>query len=237
MILVKAATGPRRRILFLGGRSFEFEEVVADHRGHRQLSIVERGQGLRREVVLLGFEVQWTARKLRTESCMSDRHSFSGRLEGKGQSVATWLRDEDNGGFSVQIVVTSKGKRTQIYLPMLEFGDRWEGVALVIEGFAIGPEGGSKRGEDKGVMIEKRVVPKPGGTIGPIGGVKVVNGVAEEGWFQYLDRAVVGKVGLRGDKGVGFLAMTEWVGRWWKEFGKVKIRPIRGQDFLFVLPT
>lgn len=72
-------------------------------------------------------------------------------------------------------------------------------------------------------MIEKRAILKPGGTIGPIGGVEVMNGVAEEGWFQYLNRAIVGKVGLRGDKGLGFLAMTEWVDRWWKEFGKVEI--------------
>lgn len=119
---MKVATGPRHRILFLGGRSFEFEEAIADHRGHRQLSIVERGQGLRREVVLSGFEVQWTARKLRTASRMSDRYSFLGRLEGKGRSVATWLLGEDNGGSSVQIVVTLEGKRTQIYLPMSEFG-------------------------------------------------------------------------------------------------------------------
>lgn len=32
-------------------------------------------------------------------------------------------------------------------------------------------------------MIEKRAILKPGGTIGPIGGVEVMNGVAEEGWF------------------------------------------------------
>lgn len=63
------------------------------------------------------------------------------------------------------------------------------------------------------MMIEKRAILKPGGTIGPIGGVEVMNGVAEEGWFQYLNRAIVGKVGLRGDKGLGFLAMTEWVDR------------------------
>lgn len=87
------------------------------------------------------------------------------------------------------------------------------------------------------MVIEKRTVPKFGGTIGPSAGVKVVNGVAEKGWFNFLNRPVVGTMGLRGDKGVGFLAMTEWVRRWRKEFGEMEIRPIGGQNFLFVLPT
>lgn len=142
MILVKTAMRPRRRILFLGGKSFEFKEAITDRRGHRQLSIVERGQGLRREVMLLGFEVQWTILKLKTPSRVADRPSFLGRIEGKGRSVVTWLRGEDNGGFSVQIVVTLAGKRTQIYLPMSKCGDGCEGVALVIEGFTIGLDGG-----------------------------------------------------------------------------------------------
>lgn len=42
----------------------------------------------------------------------------------------------------MQIVVTLAGKRTQIYLPMSECGDGWKGVALVIEGFTIGLDGG-----------------------------------------------------------------------------------------------
>lgn len=58
------------------------------------------------------------------------------------------------------------------------------------------------------MVIEKRTVPKFGRTIGPSAGVKVVNGIAEEGWFSFLNRVVVGTVGLRVDKGVGFLAMT-----------------------------
>lgn len=86
---MKMTTGPRRRILFLGGKSFEFEEAIADRKGHRQLSIVERGQGLRQEVVLSGFEVQWTILKLRAVSRVADRPSFLGRIEGNGRSVAT----------------------------------------------------------------------------------------------------------------------------------------------------
>lgn len=37
--------------------------------------------------------------------------------------------------------------------------------------------------------------------------------VEEKGWFGLLNRDLVGKVGVVGNKGVGFSAMTEWVGR------------------------
>lgn len=49
--------GPRRRMLFLGGRSFEFQEETVNQRGHRRLGIVERGSSLRQEMILIGFEV------------------------------------------------------------------------------------------------------------------------------------------------------------------------------------
>lgn len=160
---------------------------------------------------------------------MVNCQSFLGRLERTRHSVANWIRDEENGGLSVQIVVMTEGKRTQVFLPMSEFGNGWEGVALVIEGFAIGAErapkdgGGNGGNEDKGLMTGKRVASPLGRAIGLIGRVEVVQGVAEERWFSLLNRAFVGRVGFRGEKGVSFLAMTDWVRRWWKEFGEMEI--------------
>ncbi|GMQ06247.1 hypothetical protein CsSME_00050903 [Camellia sinensis var. sinensis] len=75
MFSVRAEVGPRHRILFLGGRSFEFQEEAVDQRGHRCLGIVECGSGLRREVILVGFEVN-----VRTQS-------FLGHLDGRSRSV------------------------------------------------------------------------------------------------------------------------------------------------------
>lgn len=48
MLPVAEDTGPRQRILFLGGRLFELEESSVDSIGRRSLPIVERGKGLRR---------------------------------------------------------------------------------------------------------------------------------------------------------------------------------------------
>lgn len=117
---------------------------------------------------------------------------------------------------------------------MSEFGDGWEGVALVIEGFTRGDGWVTRLGDTKGERIAKGADMVVTGACGPLkeGGDKV--GVAEEGWFGLLERALVGKVGLVGNTGVGFLAMKEWVGRWWK---MAKIRPIAGRDFLFVFPS
>ncbi|THG19944.1 hypothetical protein TEA_021565 [Camellia sinensis var. sinensis] len=55
-VIVGKETGPRCRILFLGGRSFKFQEETVDQRGYRRLGVVERGSGLWRDVVLVGFE-------------------------------------------------------------------------------------------------------------------------------------------------------------------------------------
>ena len=49
----------RRRLVFLGDSSFEFEEASSD--GRRGLTIVERGGGLRRMIFLVGAEIKWLA--------------------------------------------------------------------------------------------------------------------------------------------------------------------------------
>ncbi|THG19744.1 hypothetical protein TEA_003209 [Camellia sinensis var. sinensis] len=125
-------------ILFLGGQSFEIEEVAVDQRGCRRLAIVERGQGLWREVVLVGYKVRWIVSKLKEALCHPERPSFLGLLEGLRQSGAVWSRGEEGSGSLFQIVVTSKGKRTQVFLPQSDFEDGWECVALVLKGFTKG---------------------------------------------------------------------------------------------------
>ncbi|GMP97488.1 hypothetical protein CsSME_00045721 [Camellia sinensis var. sinensis] len=114
MLSVREKIGPHRQILFLGGQSFEIEEMAETSRGHRCLSIVERGQGLRKEV--------------RCETTMGVTEPWSSLVCGS-------------------IVVTSMGKITQTFLSMSDFGDGWEGVALVLEGFA--------KGDGWGVMEER----------------------------------------------------------------------------------
>ena len=60
-ILMSEAPGPRRRLLFLGERSFEIEEEGVDRDREKSIRIVEKGSGLRCAVVLVGKEIQWLA--------------------------------------------------------------------------------------------------------------------------------------------------------------------------------
>lgn len=51
-------------------------------------------------------------------------------------------------------------------------------------------------------------------------------------WFKLLDKSLVGRVGGRGVKGVRFGAMRDWVRRWWKISGQVKVRSLGGSGIL-----
>ncbi|KAI7979171.1 hypothetical protein LOK49_Contig476G00002 [Camellia lanceoleosa] len=96
--------GLRRRLIFLGDRSFEFEEGQADVIGRRRVDIVERGHGVRRAIALFGAEIQWVVAQLRKASTTNFGGVFLGRVSGGRRSVACWLRPEEMG-FAVQIVV------------------------------------------------------------------------------------------------------------------------------------
>lgn len=141
-VMIGATSGgrdvPRRRILFLGGRSFELEEEGEDPIGRRRLAIVERGQGLRRSIVLCGYEVGWCCQKLRRASREPGHLAYLGRLIGGRRSLAVWIRGEEDGKSSFQMVATTAGRREQIFAPKSDFGGGWEGVALVMEGFGFG---------------------------------------------------------------------------------------------------
>ncbi|KAI8029180.1 Protein SMG9 [Camellia lanceoleosa] len=123
MLPVTSKVGPRRRILFLGSRSFELEEAVVDAIGRRSLSIVERGQGLRRAVLLVGFEVCWLVAKLQKASLDPGALQFMGCLSGGSRNAEVWVRGEEEGGSSIQIVVTEGKRMTQLFFPMSAFGN------------------------------------------------------------------------------------------------------------------
>lgn len=129
-------------------------------------------------------------------------------------------------------MVTIEGRRHQVFIPASEFGDGWESVVLVVEGFARGESWNAKARLGPRVSVVKRAATAP-----LVVTDKPVQAMAEEGWFDILNKALVGLVGMEGDKGVGFSVMTEWVGRWWGSSRKVEIRLVGGQDFLFVFPS
>ncbi|GMP66950.1 hypothetical protein CsSME_00027097 [Camellia sinensis var. sinensis] len=62
----------------------------------------------------------------------------------------------------------------------------------------------------RGASVRHRAASLRAGGLAPIGdGGQLIQAMAEEGWFGLLNRALVGTVGLAGDKGVGFSAMSE----------------------------
>ncbi|THG09447.1 hypothetical protein TEA_007326 [Camellia sinensis var. sinensis] len=125
---------PCRRILFLGGCTFDLEEEGEDQIGRRRLVIVERGN-----------------------KCP-------------------------------QRVVVSRG------LPLMSEAVLWDG--------------------DEGDVV--------------------VRAGTEGEWFQKLDRAVVGRVGVWGAKGLDTLVVVACAHRWWKSPGEVEVHGIGGQFYLFV---
>lgn len=121
-------------------------------------------------------------------------------------------------------MVTVASQRTQVFLPISEFGDGWDGLALVVEGFTRRPGWVSWMGDVKGVMTERRGDTAAVGVLIPKDcRGEVIQAVAEEGWFNLLGRALVGRIGEVGVKRVGFATMTDWVGQWWQRLRKVEI--------------
>ncbi|KAF5939934.1 hypothetical protein HYC85_021101 [Camellia sinensis] len=70
--------------------------------------------------------------------------AYSGRLIGGCRSVAVWIREE-NGKSSFQMVAMMGGRREQIFVQESKFGGGWEGFALVLERFAFGDGGASRK--------------------------------------------------------------------------------------------
>ncbi|GMQ09376.1 hypothetical protein CsSME_00052774 [Camellia sinensis var. sinensis] len=134
-LLLVPERGPQRRLLFLGPRSYKLEDIGADSRGRRMVSVVEQGQGRRSEIVLYGAEIRWLVGHLRQAEGSGDSVLFLGRVLGGSPSVAAWLRSEQDGRV-VQVVMSSEQRRQQMFIPSLDGG--WEGLALVLEGFDPG---------------------------------------------------------------------------------------------------
>ncbi|KAI7996247.1 hypothetical protein LOK49_LG10G02822 [Camellia lanceoleosa] len=97
----------------------------------------------------------------------------------------------------------ARKRREQIFIPMSDFGDGWEGVALVLEGFGL-HNGGPMQGKEG-----SRPGPSQSAMWGVTKGVKEVRGVTEVEWFRLLDRSLVGGVGDMGGKGMSFAAMSD----------------------------
>ncbi|KAI7985573.1 Boron transporter 4 [Camellia lanceoleosa] len=192
--------------------------------------------GLRRAVVLVGYETRWIVAKLRAASLALANICFLGRLHGGNRCVAVWVRGEEGGGSSFQVVVTVGSRRAHIFIPTSEFGEGWGDVALVIEGFGFG-DGWVRRptGLQTKVLSSSGPVSLP--AQGVAGGVSVVHSSAEEDWFRLLDRALVGKIRDIDGKGLSFAKIFDWVLRWLNFSVKVDVRPLGNQAFLFVLPT
>ncbi|KAF5939825.1 hypothetical protein HYC85_020992 [Camellia sinensis] len=125
---VQQIQAKRRAALRANGNSVV--EVAVDAIGCRSLSIVERGQGLRRAVLLVGFEVCWLVAKMWKASLDAGTLRFMGRLSGSCRGVAVWVRREEEGGSSIQIVVMEGKRRAQLFFPMSAFGDGWGDLAL-----------------------------------------------------------------------------------------------------------
>ncbi|KAI7989360.1 hypothetical protein LOK49_LG13G00570 [Camellia lanceoleosa] len=223
MFPVRKELGPRRRILFLGGRSFEFEESNGPD-GKCGLSIVEQGEGLRRAVVLNASEVRWLVDRMRLASQEPSNLKFWGRLSGGSRTTAVWVRGEEGGGTSLQIVTTTGQRREQVYVPASAFGDGWDAVALVVDGFGLGVTKASRSIFSLGQTVSTSAADCP-----PVG---AVCSEVEIDWFRILDRSLVGTLGGLGGKGLSFATIFDWVSRWWKDSGKVDVRPVGDKGFL-----
>ncbi|KAI8026874.1 hypothetical protein LOK49_LG02G02133 [Camellia lanceoleosa] len=106
-----------------------------------------------------------------------------------------WVRGETDGGSSVHIVATTKIKGTS-FKPNPAFGDRWEEITLVVEGFGFG-DGWVKEKRTVEKEVPKEMMLKGG----PVsrwdeGDNVVLIGETKEGWLRVLDRALVGRVGV-----------------------------------------
>ncbi|GMP72531.1 hypothetical protein CsSME_00030527 [Camellia sinensis var. sinensis] len=178
MLPVSSDVGPRRRILFLGSRSFELEEAAVDAIGRRSL----------RSVLLVGFEVCWLVAKMRKASLDPETLRFMGRLTSGCRSVAVWVHGEEEGGSSIQIVVTEGKRRAQLFFLMSAFGDGWGDLALV-------KHPGGVRGMGLPISTPMAVANRGMATV-----VQEVHTALEGEWFQLLDRALVGHLRGVGDE-------------------------------------
>ncbi|GMP83969.1 hypothetical protein CsSME_00037691 [Camellia sinensis var. sinensis] len=196
----------RRRLIFLGDRSYEFEKGLADAIGRRRVDIVERGQGVRQAIELFGAEIKWVADQMRKASKMNTVGVFLGRVSRGQRSVVCWLRPEEVG-----------------HLFRLWF--IWVIVKLICS-FR-----NHRLGMDGRVLLWFWM---DGGNSWPIGKAVVVPGVGEEDvvvrlgsgaeWVSFLDSCLVGRVGELGENGMEELSES-WKANGWS---KVNVRVLTG---------
>ncbi|THG22303.1 hypothetical protein TEA_024937 [Camellia sinensis var. sinensis] len=96
-----------------------------------------------------------------TDGIASTRSSaILGRLSGgRRRSLEVWIRGEAEGGSSVQLVVIMGVRREQVFIPMLVYGDGWERLALVLEGFKMENGWGKQSAGLKGKIVIVKEAP------------------------------------------------------------------------------
>ncbi|THG11376.1 hypothetical protein TEA_018878 [Camellia sinensis var. sinensis] len=188
--------GLRRRILFFSSRTFKLEELSVDSVGHCSLSNVERGQGLCRAVVLVGFEICWIVTKLRMASPELDHLRYLGFLSGGRRSLAVWVRGEAGGGSFVQIVVIVGVRREQVFIPLSVYGDGWKGLALVLEGFKMGDGWVKRFASLKGKIAMVKEAPLEASPGKVVSDEDFAKPCSEVGWFRLLDRSCMTGLGF-----------------------------------------
>ncbi|KAI8016303.1 hypothetical protein LOK49_LG05G00433 [Camellia lanceoleosa] len=97
----------RRRLIFHGDRSFEFEEGQEDGIGCRRVEIVERGQGLRRNIDLVGAEIKWVATQLLRVSSRVANEVLGLPIHLRGEQVFRAIRDRCGGFLATDVVTTT----------------------------------------------------------------------------------------------------------------------------------
>ncbi|KAI8011637.1 hypothetical protein LOK49_LG06G03126 [Camellia lanceoleosa] len=125
--LLASEHGPRRRLQFLGPQSYEIQDIGADDKDQRRVSVVERGQGRRSEIVLYGTEIKWWSCQ---RGNIVNRCSFLRRMEA-GKVLLWCLRVSIQvGGGCAVINLGGRGGRFQKWLPKVRRMGRDQGCDI-----------------------------------------------------------------------------------------------------------
>lgn len=99
------------------------------------ITLIERGGGFSRRVILRGYEVEWVAKKLREASRKTDGAILLGRLSNKVRCLEV-RKAQNKGGWFVEIKITEIKKKSVIRIPEDGQGKRWVGLEKVLSQMA-----------------------------------------------------------------------------------------------------
>ena len=155
---------------------------------------------------------------------------FLGRLTEGQRSLACCLREEAEGS-AVQVVELAKECRHQIFIPQSAFGDRWEGIAMVLEGFAGTTDNRREepclRWPEKAIRVREVNIEKA---------TMKVESNPKSNLMEVLGRCLVGRVGVPEGRKINIRQASEWMAKNWK--GKrVEILELGGPYIGFIFPS